>query len=226
MAIPEQVDVKDLGDYLEVMTQAVFQAGVSWAMVANKWPAFRKAFSDFDAQKVAKYKNTDIERLANDVSILRSRNKIEGTVQNAQVLVEIEKEFGDFRKYLKSKKDYLELSKDIRKRFKYMGEMNVYYFLFRVKEPVPAFDGWIGTIEGEHPRMREMVERVTKPENSPPTELVTKDAAKQSSKPTKQAVTKPAAKPTTQGTAKPAAKALAKPKASAKPKTAEKQKPK
>ncbi len=162
MAIPEQIDAVASGDYLEVMTRAIFQGGVSWAMVENKWPAFRKAFANFDARKVAKFKEADIERLANDASILRSRAKIAATVKNAQVLVELEKEYGDIRKYLHSKSNYEELSKDLRKRFKYMGDMNVYYFLFRVKEPVPDFDEWIVTIEGEHPRMREMVELVTK----------------------------------------------------------------
>ena len=162
MTIPEQIDAKSLADYLEVMTRAVFQAGVSWAMVENKWPAFQKAFANFDAKKVAKFGDAQVEKLSNDASILRSRNKIVATVKNAQTLIELEKEFGDFQKYLRSKPSYAELSKDLRKRFKYMGEMNVYYFLFRVKEPVPDFETWIVTIEGEHPRMREMVELATK----------------------------------------------------------------
>jgi 3-methyladenine DNA glycosylase Tag len=162
MAIPLQIDAKSLDDYLEVITRAVFQAGVSWAMVENKWPAFRKAFANFDTRKVASFSEADIERLSNDASILRSRNKIVATVKNAQVLVALEDEYGDFRKYLHSKPDYADLSKDLRKRFKYMGEMNCYYFLFRVKEPVPEFEGWVKTIEGDHPRMREMVELALK----------------------------------------------------------------
>jgi 3-methyladenine DNA glycosylase Tag len=162
MAIPEQIDAKSLDDYLEVMTKAVFQAGVSWAMVENKWPAFRKAFAEFKARDVARFAEADIERLANDASILRSRNKIVGTIKNAQAMVALEDEYGDFRKYLHSKADYKSLSKDLQKRFKYMGELNCYYFLFRVKESVPEFEGWIQTIEGHHPRMREMVELALK----------------------------------------------------------------
>jgi 3-methyladenine DNA glycosylase Tag len=158
MAIPEQIDARTVDDYLEVMTKAVFQAGVSWAMVENKWPAFRKVFAGFSARDIAQFTDADIERLSNDASILRSRNKIAGTIKNAQTMVALEDEHGDFRKYLRSKLDYKALSKDLQKRFKYMGEMNCYYFLFRVKEPVPEFEAWIETIEGHHPRMREMVE--------------------------------------------------------------------
>lgn len=50
------------------------------------------------------------------------------------------------------------LSRDMQKRFKYLGELSVYYLLFRVKEPVPDFDRWITTIDGQHPRMKEMVD--------------------------------------------------------------------
>jgi 3-methyladenine DNA glycosylase Tag len=158
MAIPEQIDANSIDDYLEVMTKAVFQAGVSWAMVENKWPAFRKAFAEFRAREVSQFTQADIERLSNDASILRSRNKIVATIRNAQAMVALEDEYGDFRKYLRAKPDYKALCKDLQKRFKYMGDMNCYYFLFRVKESVPEFEGWIQTIEGHHPRMREMVE--------------------------------------------------------------------
>jgi 3-methyladenine DNA glycosylase Tag len=158
LAIPEQIDAIDLADYLEVMTKAVFQAGLNWKMIENKWPAFRKAFADFDVVKVAKFRQEDIERLTNDQSILRSANKIAATVKNAQVLIELDREFDGFAQYLRSKSSYEELRKDLRKRFKYMGDLNVYYFLFRVKEPVPPFEEWVKTIPGDHPRMREMVQ--------------------------------------------------------------------
>lgn len=161
MAIPEQIDAESLGDYLEVMTKAIFQAGVSWAMVDKKWPAFRKAFCNFDVHKVADFSGADIERLSQDASILRSPKKIAATVENARTLIVLDKEYGGIKEYLHSR-SYEDLNKDIQKRFKYMGELNVYYFLFRVKESVPNFDEWIVTIKGEHPRMREMVELANK----------------------------------------------------------------
>lgn len=94
-----------------------------------------------------------------DPGILRSEKKIRGTVQNAGAMLETVQKHGTFQNYLRSFDSYESLSKDIQKRFKYVGEMSVYYFLFRVGEKVPPFDPWILTIEGEHPRMREMVER-------------------------------------------------------------------
>ena len=49
-----------------------------------------------------------------------------------------------------------------------MGDMNVWYFLFRTGEAVPPFESWVKTIRGEHPRMREMVERARKARDAPP----------------------------------------------------------
>jgi 3-methyladenine DNA glycosylase Tag len=162
MSIPEQIDDPQLADYLEVMTKAIFQAGVSWKMVDNKWDAFREVFKQFDPKKVAKLTKADVDLLMEDKRVLRSRNKIDATIANAQTLLELDREFGGFQKYLHSKKSYDELSADIRKHFKYMGDMNVYYLLFRVKESVPPFEDWVQTIPGDHPRMKEMVELARK----------------------------------------------------------------
>lgn len=159
MAIPERINPASLDDYLEVMTRAVFQAGLRWSLIEGKWPAFKTAFADFDTQKVAAFTEQDIERVSMDEGIIRSRKKVEGTVRNAQTLLELEQEHNTFTNYLRSFKTYDELSADFKKRFAFMAEMNVYYFLFRVQEPVPPFDEWIETIPGEHPRMREMVEQ-------------------------------------------------------------------
>jgi 3-methyladenine DNA glycosylase Tag len=162
MAIPEQIDPTCLNDYFEILTKAVFQAGVSWALVDKKWPAFKQAFASFNPKKVAAFSEEDVDKLMQNEGILRSKNKILGTIKNAQTLLELEEQCGSFKNYLCSKSGYDELSKDMRKRFKYLGELSVYYLLFRVKEPVPDFDQWITTIEGNHPRMREMVDLARK----------------------------------------------------------------
>jgi 3-methyladenine DNA glycosylase Tag len=159
--IPSKIVPTKLGDYLEIMTIATFQAGVSWAMVRNKWPNFRKAFANFDPKVVSKFGQADIDRMMQDTGILRSEKKIRGTVENARIMLEMEAQHGSFQNYLRSFSSYDELSGDIQKRFKYVGEMSVYYFLFRVGEEVPPFEPWILTIEGDHPRMREMVEKAT-----------------------------------------------------------------
>ena len=157
-SIPERLLKPALSDYLEVMTRAVFQAGVSWAMIASKWDAFRAAFCEFDVARVAAFHEGDVDRLMADENILRSAKKIRATMQNAQTLLELDKQYGGFANYLRSFADYKSFEKDFRKRFKFMGEMNVWYFRFRVGEEVPKFEEWLPTIAGDHPRMREMVE--------------------------------------------------------------------
>lgn len=162
MAIPEQIDPKNLADYFEIMSRAVFQASISWKQIENSWDAFREAFEQFEPAKVARFDDDDIDRLMKFPGIVHSKKKIIATIKNAKVMLELDKEFGGFKKYLRSKSSYEELSKDIKKRFSYVGELSVYYLLFRVKEAVPDFDIWINTIEGDHPRMREMVEAARK----------------------------------------------------------------
>ncbi len=157
--IPKKVEANSLADYFEVMSIAVFQASVSWALILNKLDNFRKAFNNFDPNLVAKYDEIKISSLMEDSSILRNEKKIRATVTNAACMLELTKQHGSFANYLHSFKDYLTLAKDMKKRFKFFGDLSVYYFLFRVNEPVPDFDEWIETIPGEHPRMREMVDQ-------------------------------------------------------------------
>ncbi len=159
--IPDKIVPAKLADYLEVVTVAAFQAGVSWSMIQNKWEHFRVAFASFDPIVVSKFTQKDIDRLMQDPGIMRSEKKILGTIENARVMLEMTAKHSGFQNYLRSFDSYEKLSVDIQKRFKFIGEMSVYYFLFRVNEKVPPFDPWITTIEGDHPRMREMVEKFT-----------------------------------------------------------------
>lgn len=166
-AIPEQIENPSLNDYLEVITRAVFQAGLSWASIAHRWGDFRVAFEGFDAAKVAAYTEGDVDRLLHAPGILHSARKIRATIHNAQALGELDRAHGGFEKYLASFPNYAALSADIKRRFKFMGEMNVWYFLFRVRRPVPKFEKWVKTIPGDHPRMKEMVERARVAGTSP-----------------------------------------------------------
>lgn len=77
-----------------------FQSGLSWQIIINKRENFRKAFSNFDARKIAKYDEKKINKLLQDVGIIRNRLKILGTVANAKAFLAIQKEFGAFAKYL------------------------------------------------------------------------------------------------------------------------------
>lgn len=126
-------------------------------MVAGKWDGFREGFAGFDVARVAAFDEGDVARLSADERILRSPKKIRATIKNAQTILELDREHGTFAAYLRSFPDYAAFEKDFRKRFKFMGAMNVWYFRFRVGEDVPKFEDWLPTIEGDHPRMRDMV---------------------------------------------------------------------
>jgi DNA-3-methyladenine glycosylase I len=66
-----------------------FQAGLSWLTILRKREAFRAAFANFDAKKVARFGERDIERLLKDEGIIRHRGKIEAAINNAQRLLEL-----------------------------------------------------------------------------------------------------------------------------------------
>lgn len=156
--IPEVTAPASLAEYFAVMTRAVFQAGVSWRQIAAHWDAYREAFAEFDPARVAAYDEADVERVLATPGVLRMRRKVAATILNAQALLDTDREFGSLPDYLRSHASYTALAKDFKKRFAFMGDMNVWYFLFRVGEPVPRFEEWVKTIPGEHPRMREMVD--------------------------------------------------------------------
>ncbi len=156
--IPEVIVPAGDADYLEVMTRAVFQAGVSWKQIAAHWDAYRAAFACFDPAYVAAYDDLDIERVLATPGVLRMPRKVRATIVNAGELCEAAREHQGFANYLRSFDSYESLAKDLKRRFSLMGDMNVWYLLFRTGEPVPPFEAWVKTIRGEHPRMREMVE--------------------------------------------------------------------
>jgi len=77
-----------------------FQAGLSWQIILDKRENFRKAFAEFDAEKIARFTPKKIDSLMNDVGIIRNRLKIEGAVKNAIAFKKVQKEFGSFDKYI------------------------------------------------------------------------------------------------------------------------------
>ena len=123
------------------------QAGLSWSTILNKRDGYRKAFADFDPEKVARFTKKRVEKLLTDSSIVRNRLKVESTVTNAKAFLEVQKEFGSFSDYIwdfiggkpiqnKFKKDADvpatspesdALSKDLKKRgFRFVGSTIVY----------------------------------------------------------------------------------------------------
>lgn len=78
----------------------MFQAGLTWELIINKKKSFEEAFSYFNYEKVALYDDSKIEELMNNKNIIRNRLKIESSINNAKVFINIIKEYGSFDKYI------------------------------------------------------------------------------------------------------------------------------
>ncbi len=134
----------------EFLVLDTFQAGLSWSTILNKRENFRKAFDNFNPNKIAKYDQKKIDKLLSDSSIIRNRLKINATIVNANEFLKVQKEFGSFDNYIWSfvngkprKNSWKSLdqipartldsdlvSKDLTKRgFKFIGSTICYAFM-------------------------------------------------------------------------------------------------
>jgi DNA-3-methyladenine glycosylase I len=143
MQAPEQIKPTKLADYLDVLTKAVFQSGMSWQVVEAKWDGFRQAFAGFDPATVAAFDGDDVERLAEDTRIIRNRRKIEATVHNAEVMLALDGEAGGFTGWLRGHPSFDETVAALRGEFRFLGDMGAYYFLYVVGERVPPHEEWM-----------------------------------------------------------------------------------
>src|SRR2546422_10994124 len=91
--------VHDDGKHFEFLVLEAAQAGLSWSIVLNKREGYRRAFSQFDPAKVARYSQMRIDKLTADPGIIRNRTKIAAAVRNAQAFLAVRKEFGSFDAY-------------------------------------------------------------------------------------------------------------------------------
>lgn len=125
------------------------QAGLSWETILKKECNFRVAYASFKIDKVASYNDEDIARLLNDAGIIRNKLKVLAAINNAKVLLDIQKEHGSFKSWLDlnhplSKEDWTKLFK---KKFKFVGGEIVNEFLMSTgylpgahDENCPIFD--------------------------------------------------------------------------------------
>ena len=129
-----------------------FQAGLSWLTILNKREAFRNAFANFDAERIARFGEADIARLLADAGIVRHRGKIESTINNAKRVIELRAEFGSLSAYpwrfqpapssrpkrmtlaalraMTTSPESIAMSKDLKKRgWSFVGPTTVYAFM-------------------------------------------------------------------------------------------------
>ncbi len=134
----------------EFLTLEAAQAGLSWATILNKREGYRKAFDNFDINKVAEYDEAKIAELLDNPDIVCNKLKVNATVVNARQIIETQKEFGSFDQYIwqftggatknnqwkvmsdvpSSTADSDAMSKDLKKRgFKFIGTTICYAFM-------------------------------------------------------------------------------------------------
>lgn len=107
------------------------QAGLSWSTILNKQENFRKAYKNFDIKKIASFKEKDFERLMNDAGIIRNRLKINAAIENAKTILQLQKEYGSFKKWIdhhhpKTKEEWVKIFKNT---FRFTGGEIVNEFL-------------------------------------------------------------------------------------------------
>ena len=93
------VPVHDDRKHFEFLVLEAAQAGLSWSIVLRKRDGYRRAFNDFDPEKVARYSESRIRKLTSDPAIIRNRMKIEAAVRNARAFLGIQEEAGSFDTY-------------------------------------------------------------------------------------------------------------------------------
>lgn len=94
------VPVHDDRKHFEFMLLDAFQAGLSWLTILRKRGNFRKAFDDFNFEKIARYDDAKIQSLLQDEGIIRNRLKVKAAVQNANAFIKVREEFGSFDRYI------------------------------------------------------------------------------------------------------------------------------
>ncbi len=144
------VPVHDDTTHFEFLLLEAAQAGLSWSIVLRKRVGYRRAFSQFDPRKVARYRKSRMDRLASDPGIVRNRLKIESAVTNAQAFLRVQEEFGTFDAYgwrfvggepqlgrratmsrvPATSRESDELSKDLKRRgFRFVGSTIIYAYM-------------------------------------------------------------------------------------------------
>jgi len=144
------VPLRDDRGLFEFMILEGAQAGLSWITILKKREAYREAFDNFDADKIARYREAKIEKLLANPGIVRNRLKVQGAVLNAKACLAVRKEFGGLSNYLwqfsdgrpiqNSWRDHKDMparteisdamSKDLKKRgFTFVGSTICYAFM-------------------------------------------------------------------------------------------------
>lgn len=137
-ATPGERPQKDAG-YLEMLTKIIFMAGLNRTVVENKWPGFLIAFAGFEPERVAGFTDEDVERLAEDESIIRYAAKIRAVVDNARVMADVADKHGSFGEWVHAavqQDGWAQTASELARCFSYISKASARNFLFAVGEDV------------------------------------------------------------------------------------------
>ncbi|PWI48719.1 DNA-3-methyladenine glycosylase I [Candidatus Heimdallarchaeota archaeon B3_Heim] len=144
------VPVHDDRELFELLILEGAQAGLSWATILKRREGYRKAFVNFDINKVAQFSDKDFDHLIVNEAIIRNKLKVKSAINNAQRFIEVQNEFGSFNKYIWSFIDHkpihnqfvslseipastplsVRISKDLKKRgFNFIGPTICYAYM-------------------------------------------------------------------------------------------------
>jgi len=113
------VPVHDDRKHFEFLVLEGAQAGLSWITILKRREGYRKAFDDFDPEKVARFDDNRVTALLQDAGIIRNRQKVASAINNARAFLDVQAEFGTFDRYIWSFVD----GKPIVNRFRTMAEI-------------------------------------------------------------------------------------------------------
>jgi DNA-3-methyladenine glycosylase I len=123
-------------ELFERLMLEINQAGLNWILILRKQQNFKKAFDNFNVDKVAKYGEKDFDRLMGDQGIIRNRLKINAAIENARIILNLREENGSFSKWLgtnaSTHTNLQEWTKLFRKTFKFTGGEIVNEFLMSI----------------------------------------------------------------------------------------------
>jgi DNA-3-methyladenine glycosylase I len=94
------VPLHDDQQLFEMLTLEGAQAGLSWSTILRRRAGYRAAFEDFQIARVARFEPKDVERLLAEADIIRNKQKIVSTVANARAILDVQREYGSFDRYL------------------------------------------------------------------------------------------------------------------------------
>jgi len=138
---PRQIPAAGPADQFEVLTRAVFNAGMTWRVAQAHWAAIAEAFADFDPDIVAGYDEHDVERLVADERLIRSRGKLAAIPRNARTFVRLAGEHDGFDTWLAGVGDDAR-ERALCRQFRYIGEFGAYWSQYTLGMEVPDHRAW------------------------------------------------------------------------------------